>query len=255
MKVQEAIDGIWECKQQGIYYPPEWRGKLDVDTGYRVQLGLLAKEIKAGQRHVGWKVGLTAKSIQEQVDFHERVFGYLLAGGELASGSRLNLDELIAPSFENELLVVLGEALRGPGVTAEQAYAAIRGVAPALEVVEKRGDFAADGPLSLADNVQQKAFVVGPLTEPLPPKSDLRKTRVEVFINGERLDKATGAAVMGGPAESVAWLANRLADFGRKLDEGMKIMTGSFTRQFPIAQGDLIEARFKPFGSVTVEVA
>jgi 2-keto-4-pentenoate hydratase len=30
-------------------------------------------------------------------------------------------------------------------------------------------------------------------------------------------------------------------------------MTGSFTRQFPIAQGDLIEARFDPFGTVTVE--
>ena len=254
MKVQEAIDAIWDCKQQGIYYPPEWRGKLDVEMGYGVQLGILAKEVKAGQKHVGWKVGLTAKAIQQQVDFHERVFGYLLASGELASGSRIAFDELVAPSFENELLVVLGEPLRGPGVTAEQAYVAIRGVAPALEIVEKRGDFTADAPLSLADNVQQKAFVVGPLTAPLPPKADLRKTRVEIYINGERMDRATGAAVMGGPAESVAWLANRLADFNRRLEEGAKILTGSFTRQFPITAGDVIEARFKPFGSVTLEV-
>ena len=255
MKLQAAIDGIWECRQQGIYYPPEWRGKLDVQSGYEVQLGILAKEIKAGQRHVGWKVGLTAKAIQEQVDFHERVFGFLLAGGELPSGARIAFDELVAPSFENELLVVLGAPLRGPGVTAEQAYAAIRGVAPALEIVEKRGDFTADAPLSLADNVQQKGFVVGALTAPLPPKADLRKTRVEIFINGERVDRATGAAVLGGPAESVAWLANRLADFNRRLEEGTKILTGSFTRQFPIAQGDIIEARFKPYGAVTVEVA
>ena len=254
MKVQEAIDAIWDCKQQGIYYPPEWRGKLDVELGYGVQLGILAKEVKAGQQHVGWKVGLTAKAIQQQVDFHERVFGYLLASGELASGSRIAFDELVAPSFENELLVVLGEALRGPGVTAEQAYVAIRGVAPALEIVEKRGDFTADAPLSLADNVQQKAFVVGPLTTPLPPKADLRKTRVEIYINGERMDRATGSAVLGGPAESVAWLANRLADFNRRLEEGAKILTGSFTRQFPITAGDVIEARFKPFGSVTLEV-
>jgi len=255
MKLQAAIDGIWECRQQGIYYPPEFRGKLDVKSGYEVQLGILAKELKAGQTHVGWKVGLTAKAIQEQVDFHERVFGFLLASGELASGARIAFDELVAPSFENELLVVLGAPLRGPDVTAEQAYAAIRGVAPALEIVEKRGDFTADAPLSLADNVQQKAFVLGALTAPLPPKADLRKTRVEIFINGERVERATGAAVLGGPAESVAWLANRLADFNRRLEEGTKILTGSFTRQFPIAQGDVIEARFKPYGSVTVEFA
>ncbi len=255
MKLQEAIDAIWECKQQGIYYPPEWRGKLDVEEGYEVQLGILAREVKAGQKHVGWKVGLTAKAIQEQMDFHERVFGFLLASGELPSGARMAFDELVGPSFENELLVVLGEPLRGPEVTAEQAYAAIAGVAPALEIVEKRGDFTADAPLSLADNVQQKAFVVGPLTSPLPPKADLRKSRVEVFINGERVERATGVAVMGGPAESVAWLANRLADFNRRLEAGTKIMTGSFTRQFPIGQGDVIEARFKPYGSVTVEFA
>jgi len=254
MKVQDATDAIWECKQQGIYYPPELRGKLDVEMGYGVQLGMLAKELKAGGTHAGWKVGLTAKAIQQQVDFHERVFGYLLGSGELASGGGIAFDELVAPSFENELLVVLGEPVRGPGVTAEQAYAAIRGVAPALEIVEKRGDFAADPPLSLADNVQQKAFVVGPLTTPLPPKADLRKTRVEIYINGERVDRATGTAVLGGPAESVAWLANRLADFNRRLEAGAKILTGSFTRQFPITAGDVIEARFKPFGSVTLEV-
>ena len=254
MNLQAAIDAIWEHKQQGIYYPPDWRGKLDVDTGYRVQLGILAREIKAGAQHVGWKVGLTAKAIQDQVDFHERVFGYLLAAGELPSGVQLAFDELVAPSFENELLVVLGEPLKGPDVTPEQAFDAITGVAPAIEIVEKRGDFAADPPLSLADNVQQKAFVVGPLTSPLPPKTDLRESRVEIYINGECVDTAAGEEVMGGPAASVAWLANRLADFGRRLEPDSRILTGSLTRQFPIARGDLIEARFDPFGAVTFEV-
>ncbi|HKI98617.1 MAG TPA: fumarylacetoacetate hydrolase family protein [bacterium] len=255
MKLQEAIESIWDCKQQGIYYPAEWRGQLDVDSGYRVQLGILAKEVKAGERHVGWKVGLTAKAIQEQVDFHERVFGYLLASGERPSAATIPFDELVGPSFENELLVVLGTPLKGPDVTPEQAAAAIVGVAPAFELVEKRGDFAADAPLSLADNVQQRAFVVGPLTSPLPPGTDLRETSVEIYINGEQRDAATAAEVMGGPAASVAWLANRLADYGQRLDKGAKILTGSLTRQYPIAKGDLIEARFAPWGSVLAEFA
>lgn len=253
MKLQEAIDAIWECKQQGIYYPPEWRGKLDVEQGYRVQLGILAKEVKAGERHVGWKVGLTAKAIQEQVNFHERVFGYLLASGELPSGAQVPSADLVAPSFETELLVILGEALKGPDVTAEQARAAISGAAPSFELVEKRGEFAADPALSMADNVQQRHFIVGPVTSPLPPEADLSATQVEIYINGERMERATGRAVMGGPAASVAWLANKLADYGRKLDPGTRVLTGSFTKQFPIAQGDVVEARFAPYGSVGAE--
>ena len=59
--------------------------------------------------------------------------------------------------------------------------------------------------------------------------------------------------VMGGPAASVAWLANKLAEFGHKLDKGAKILTGSFTKQFPVAQGDVVEARFTPYDSVTAE--
>ncbi len=255
MNLQQAIDSIWECKQQGIYYPSEWRGKFGVEDGYRVQLGILAKQIKGGEQHTGWKVGLTAKAIQTQVNFHERVFGYLLHSGELRSGAVIAYDELVAPSFETELCVVLGEALKGPDVTPQQARAAISGVAPGLELVEKRGDFAGDPPLSMADNVQQKSYVIGEITTPLPPELDLRATQVEIYINGECVDQATGAEVMGGPSASVAWLANKLADFGRKLEPGTRVMTGSFTKQYPVAPGDLIEARFAPFGTVSAEFA
>lgn len=254
MELQTVIDAIWECKQRGIYYPSEWRGKFGVEEGYRVQLGILEKQIKAGEHHAGWKVGLTAKAIQKQVNFHERVFGYLLQSSAMTSGAIIPFDEMVAPSFETELCVTLGRGLEGPDVTKAQAREALVGVAPALEVVEKRGDFAGDPPLSMADNVQQKFFVTGPETNPLPPDADLRATTMEIFINGESMERADGNAVLDGPAASVAWLANALAPYGRKLEAGCRVMTGSFTKQFPIAQGDLIEAHFSPYGTVKAEI-
>lgn len=250
--IQAAIDSIWECQKQGIHYPAEWRGRLGVDEGYRVQLGILAKRLKGGERHAGWKVGLTARAIQQQVNYHEPVFGYLLASGRVASGAVLGFDELLAPSFENELCLRLGTPLKGPDVTPDQAREAIGGVMPALEIVEKRGDFAADPALSMADNVQQRAFVTGPELSP-PPKVALRDVTVEVHINGEPVDRASGAEVLGDPAASVAWLANRLHDFGRHLEPDTLVMTGSLTKQHPIAQGDHIEARFDPVGRVEVQ--
>jgi len=159
----------------------------------------------------------------------------------------------VAPSFETELCVTLGRKLKGPGVTPREAREALVSVAPALELVEKRGDFAADPPLSMADNVQQKFFITGPEVKLTDSESDLRAATVEIFINGEMMDQANGDAVMDGPAASVAWLANALSRFDFQLEEGCRVLTGSFTKQFPVAQGDLAEAHFTPYGTVTAE--
>ncbi len=255
MNLETAIESFWAATQQGIYYPQEWKGKLTVDEAYRVQLGLLEKYLAAGEEHAGWKVGLTAAAIQEQIGFHEPVFGFLLKSGNRSAPTVISAEELVAPSFETELCLTLGAPLKGPGVSPEQARAAVSTVQPAFEIVEKRGDFAADPSLSLADNVQQKYYVTGAETALGPGDAPLKAATVEIFINGESVERAGAENVMGDPAAAVAWLANRLAEFGKSLKAGERIMSGSFTRQFPICQGDLMEARFHPFGEVSAEFA
>jgi 2-keto-4-pentenoate hydratase len=126
-------------------------------------------------------------------------------------------------------------------------------VAPALELPERRGEFGAELALDIADDVQAKYFVTGPESGPLPGKLDLSKTRVEVCVNGACVDRAEGSAVMGDPARSVAWLANKLAEFGVRLEAGMRVMSGSFTKQYPLAKGDHIQSRFDPFGMVEAQ--
>ena len=101
--------------------------------------------------------------------------------------------------------------------------------------------------------MQQKYFITAPPTEPLPPGDVLSQAVVEVLINGETVDSGSGEDIMDGPEGSVAWLANKLSEFGKKLEKGQQIMTGSFTRQHPIAKGDLIEVNFTPYGSVRAE--
>jgi 2-keto-4-pentenoate hydratase len=74
---------------------------------------------------------------------------------------------------------------------------------------------------------------------------------VDVFVNGTHMEQARGAEVLGNPAASVAWLASKLAEFGRPLDAGMQVMSGSFTRLYAATKGDHVEARFAPFGVVS----
>lgn len=250
MDLEAIAASIWAAAERGDYYPAEWSGKLSIDDGYRVQLATLARLQRQGERQAGWKVGLTAPAIQEQFGVHEPVFGFLLESGARESGAEFDHRTLIRPGFENELCLTVGTTIRGPGVTIEAARAAIAAVAPALEIVETRGDLTGQLALALADNAQQKAFVIGPPT-PRPPEGfRLAEAAVEVLINGQSVDQGTGAAVLGDPAASIAWLANKLPGFGLALEAGMRVMAGSFTRQYPIAAGDLIEARFTPFGPV-----
>jgi 2-keto-4-pentenoate hydratase len=162
---------------------------------------------------------------------------------------RFAFDTLIAPGIENELCLTLGATLRGPGVTAADAARAIATVEPALEVVEVRGDFSRDLPLAMADNAQHKAFVTGAPTR-FDPSFTLERAMVEVRFGAELCDRAQGAEVMGGPLNSVAWLADTLAEFGLALEAGSKVMSGSFTKQYRVARGDTVAAAFAHFGEV-----
>lgn len=252
MDLEAAAESIWVGARGGAHYPAEWGGKLSITDGYRVLLKILERHLRTGEALAGWKVGLTAEAIRRQFGVHEPVFGLLLRSGARPSGTVFQFSDLIQPGFENELCLTIGTALRGPGVTLEQARAAITTVAPALEIIERRGDLAGDLGLTLADNAQQKAFVTGPA---IPPSDGfhLSKATVEVVVNGESMEHARGAEVMGDPAASIAWLANKLAELDYSLEAGMVVMSGSFTRQYPVAKGDRVEARFDPFGTVSAE--
>jgi 2-keto-4-pentenoate hydratase len=244
-----AIGEFTAARARGEYFPTAWFDRLSLDDAYRIQRGLIKR---SGARQVGWKVGLTAHAIQQQFGVHEPVFGRLLGEGRLDSGHVFQRDQLIEPGFENELCIVMGRDL-APDATPDDVAAAVARVHPAFEIIETRGDLTRQLALALADNAQQKGFVLGPAVEraALP---ELAKVTVSVRINGSEVAAADGSAVLGHPYNSVAWLAAKLAQFGERVRAGDFIMSGSFTRQFPLNQGDRIEAAFAGIGTVTASV-
>ena len=248
-KLDTAIDEFAAARQRGEYFPKAWEDRLMLDDAYRVQLGLLARR---GAHPVGWKVGLTSHAIQQQFRVHEPVFGCLLAEGLLASGHSFRRDELIDPGFENELCVVLDRDLPA-AATRDDVAAAVRSVHPALEIIETRGNLTAQLALALADNAQQKAFVLGAAVsrDALP---ELSAVAARVRINAAEVVTATGDAVLGHPYNSITWLAAKLAQFGERVRAGDYVMTGSFTRQFPLNRGDRVETDFAGIGAVAVSV-
>jgi 2-keto-4-pentenoate hydratase len=176
-----------------------------------------------------------------------------LADGRKESGVVFAPDALIKPGFETEICVELCAPLSGQIDTA-RARRAVARCFPAFEIIGTRVDAIADMALAIADNSQQKAFVLG---EPVAFAGDLQLAEVEasVAINGQEVAHGRGDAVLGDPLNSVIWLAGKLAGRGLSLRAGDLIMTGSLVRQFPLKPGDRVRAAFDGIGVVEVGVA
>jgi 2-keto-4-pentenoate hydratase len=246
--MDDLIEAFWQARQRGEYFPKAYFGKLPIDDAYRVQLGLIKRREAEGERQIGWKVGLTAPAIQAQFGFHEPVFGCVLE--TVASGAVLPASSLISPGFENEICMKLGRDLAG-GASLAEAASAVEVIYPALEIIETRGPFTEQIALALADNAQQKVCVLGDGVR-LP--ADLTQVAARVFVNDAEVGAGTGDAVLGNPLNSLVWLAGKLGQFGRGLKAGDIVMTGSFTRQFPLSAGDKVRTVFEGVGDVRVTV-
>ena len=251
VNVQTAIEDFWTARARGEYFPQAYFDRLTLDDAYRIQLGIIDRRVAAGEHHIGWKVGLTAKVIQQPFGFHEPVFACILE--TKPSGHLFRATELIHPGFETELCVRLGRGIEG-AITQEQVRAAVDVIHPSFEIIETRGDLVKQIAVALADNGQQRSVVIGAPVR-LTPTMALDQITAHVQLNGQEVATGLGSAVLRNPLNSITWLADKLGQYGRRLRPGDIIMTGSFVRQFPLGPGDVAVAEFSGIGRVEVKIA
>ncbi|MEY2847976.1 MAG: hypothetical protein RI885_641 [Actinomycetota bacterium] len=227
---------------------------FDLDDAYAVQSLQLDAWLSAGRTIVGRKVGLTSAAMQAQLGVDQPDFGVLLADMEVPDGGRLDRSLFVSPRVEPEIAFVLASPLRGPGVTVEQAAAAIGRVVASLEIIDSRiADWRIGLIDTVADNASSAGFVLGASIEGAPGL-DLAAVECVFSRNGEVVSAATGAAVLGSPVNALVWLADTLGARGVGLEAGDVILPGSLTAAIPATPGDTIHAHFEGVGSVSVTV-
>jgi 2-keto-4-pentenoate hydratase len=107
-------------------------------------------------------------------------------------------------------------------------------------------------PDTVADNASSARIVLGGKITPVLGL-DLRTVGMVLEKNGEIAATAAGAAVLGHPAQAVAWLAKKLAVYKIPLRKGEVILSGSLTAAVPVAAGDFIRADFGLLGDVKIK--
>lgn len=219
---------------------------LSIASAYAIQSAYAMERERQGARRVGVKIGCTSAAIQDYFGVYEPDFGVLFDQMRRDSGDTVALGSLIQARAEPELAIIIGSELRGPGLTVDDLRGIDLSVAPSLEIVDSRiDDWRITIVDTIADNGSSSLFVVGdsrPLSE-LPP---LETIEVRFGRAGGEEIVESGTAVMGGsgPLAAVAWLANRLGEFGATIPAGSIILSGSFTTAVPCRAGDRFEAEF-----------
>jgi 2-keto-4-pentenoate hydratase len=225
---------------------------MDAADAYAIQQRIVAARLAAGERIVGWKVGLTSKVMQQMLGVSQPDYAAILSGWLLEDGASIPRADLIAPRVEAEIGFLLKAPLRGPGVTVQDVLAATAAVTPCIEVIDSR---IRDWKIGLVDTVADLAscarVVVGRSRIPVEGL-DLRLVGAIVEQNGEVVSTGAGAAVLGHPAAGVAWAANTLGAMGVTMEPGQVVIPGAVHGAVPANAGDVFTATFDRLGSVTV---
>jgi 2-oxo-3-hexenedioate decarboxylase len=131
--------------------------------------------------------------------------------------------------------------------------AATEAVFAAVDVLDSRYEnFRFTLPDVVADNASAGMFLMGPQALPPAALGDLGLLGCVLRVNGEVVATAAGAAVMGHPAASVAWLANQLAARKQPLQAGWVIFSGGLTEPVPLQPGVSVSAQIAGLGTIEV---
>lgn len=213
---------------------------------YRVQEEGLRLRLEDGETPVGAKLGFTSAAMRAAMGVDRPNFGWL-TDAMIIHDAEASLSTLIHPKVEPEIALVTGEELAAPVRTAD-VLAAVRRVAPALEVVDSRYvGFRFRSQDNIADNSSAALVALG---SPVPARGiDLRRTGVVVSVDGETLFTAAGAAAFDHPGAAAAWMINASR---RPFPAGGVIITGGLTPPVDLRPGTSVVAEFDRLGAVTL---
>jgi 2-keto-4-pentenoate hydratase len=224
--------------------------RLGTDDAYRVQLSLVAQRCARGEQIVGRKVAFTSRGTMAQFGVTESAFGSILSGGVSNDGESIPVSRFPAVGAEAEVAFVLGEEIRGPGITIAQALKATKGVVPAMEIINLCIGHTPWNALEVvATNAVHGGIVLGGQMTPLDGL-DLRYEGMVAEVDGEAVGSGTGVEVLGHPAAAVAWLANKLSEFELTLRPGDIVLSGSIIRMLEVKAGQTVRVTFSRLGSV-----
>lgn len=225
-----------------------------VEEGAAAQRALA--ELGGNADPAGFKIGATAKRMQDYLGLTGPAAGFMTRSGMHASGTVLKFADFVRPGVECEIVVKLAKDLPPGPCTAEQAAAAVGEFTAGIEIVENRyGDIAALGtPTLIADQVFHAACVRGETGGVYWKTLDIPALAGRMAVDGVVRMEGKAGDLLGHPMNCLAWLAASpvAAAFGG-LKAGQVVMLGSVTPPIWLDGPCRVSVNFPPLPEVRVQ--
>ncbi len=222
-----------------------------IKKGMPLQLAARRARIAAGEKPLGWKVGLGAPASMQKMGLQAPLVGFLMQRALLLSGSTVSFAGWTRPVAEPEIAVRMASDLGG-GATSAAALAAVKEIFPAIELADL-------DPLPTPDNLD--AVLAGDIFQRhvilcgnTRPSGSVAGLTSRLIRRGAEAARTTDPeALTGKLTDIVAHVANTLAAFGEKLSAGDVIITGSITAPITIDPDETeLSHALDPIGAVSV---
>jgi 2-oxopent-4-enoate/cis-2-oxohex-4-enoate hydratase len=254
-KIEKYGNELYEAlkNQQTIEPISSREADCTIEDAYAIQHHFLARRLTDDKsKIIGKKIGVTSKVVMDMLGVHQPDFGYLLSDMIYNDGDVIDVTKtMIQPKAEGEIAFVLKEDLMGPGVTTADVLRATKFVMPCFEIVDSR---IKDWKIKIQDTVADNAscgYIVFGGQYADPRNIDLTTCGITLECNGELLHTGAGAAALGSPVNAVAWLANKLGEFGVGLKAGEVILSGALCAMVTIKSGDNMTINIGGIGSAS----
>lgn len=257
MDIKRAAESLMIAESTGQPIPPFTSSTevISVDDAYQIQLYQIQKKVEQGAVVKGLKIGLTSKAMQDMLNVYTPDYGFILDSMVFEETEGLHAARFIQPKVEFEIAFVFNKRLQGPNVTIQDVIDATAYVVPAVEVIDSRiADWKIKFEDTVADNGSSAGAILGEKRTLLSDIADISDIKMTVTKNGEFLDEATSAAVLGNPLNAVVWLANEVGKYDVSIEPGMFVLSGALSKAVVFEEGDSFTADFGVLGKVNVVI-
>ncbi|ACD15881.1 2-keto-4-pentenoate hydratase [Paraburkholderia phytofirmans] len=258
--VQRIADALWRAQQTGVPVAPVRNAIAELggdalDAAYAVQRVNTERQLAAGRRLVGRKIGLTSKAVQTQLGVDQPDFGMLFDDMSIADGEEIALSRTQQPKVEAEIALVLARDLPHERNTIADLIGATAYALPAIEIVGSRiANWDIRLTDTVADNASSGLFVLG--NRPVKLGAfDIVHCGMAMERRGDPVSVGVGAACLGNPLYAAVWLANTMTRVGAPLKAGDIVLTGALGPMAAVQAGDVFTAHIEGLGSVSASFA
>lgn len=222
-----------------------------IARGMEKQLAARRARIAAGEKPIGWKVGLGAPPAMERLKIKGPLVGFMMEKSIVANAATVSLAGWTKPVAEPEVAVHMGGDLPG-GADRAAAIAAVAGIGPAIELADLNPP-PDDVEVALAGNIFHRHVILG-ASDTARAGAKLDGISGHVFRRGALVAKQDNVEqLIGEMIGIVTHVAGTLAAYGENLRAGDVIITGSIIPP-PFIEPDETEFAYalEPVGGLSV---